>query len=284
MSKPRSRTAFAFDSPASSSLRLRGDVGDELGGVLGVGLERLRVERRDTLVLRVGVGERRVETGAAQHDEHAVLALVAEEHLGPVEMHAVLQLGDDGGRFVVGKATGAAVGDGPVGGERAQVAAGGDVARSQLEVEPGRAQCAAAQLEALGVVAEEAEVTGPRAGRDAGTDRLHEPGRPFGGELIEVRRRRFLELGAVLAVGVAAEPVHHDEQDLGVRGLDQRRDVHVDHGTARARRESTWSARGRARRRLSRRRSISDGSTRKLRKRSCSSASASPTLSSEPRS
>ena len=75
-------------------------------------------------------------------------------------------------------------------------------------------------------------MTGPRAGRDAGTDRLHEAGRPFGGELVEVRRGRFLELGAVLAIGVAAEPVHDDEQDLGVSSLDQLRDVHVVHGTA----------------------------------------------------
>ena len=70
-------------------------------------------------------------------------------------------------------------------------------------------------------------MSGSRAGRDAGTDRLHEPGRPFGSELIEVRRGRFLELGAMLAVGIAAEAVHDDEQDLGVRGLDQRRDVHA---------------------------------------------------------
>ena len=122
------------------ALRLRDDVGDELGGVLGVGLERLGIERRDALVLGVGVGERGIEAGPAQHDEQPVLALVAEEHLGPVEMHAVLQLGDHRGRFVVGKSPGAAVGDRPVGGERAQVAAGGDVARSQLEVEPGRAR------------------------------------------------------------------------------------------------------------------------------------------------
>jgi hypothetical protein len=70
-------------------------------------------------------------------------------------------------------------------------------------------------------------VSRSRAGCDTGTDRLHEPGRPFGSELIEVRRVRFLELGAVVAVGVAAEAVHDDEQDPGVRGLDQRRDVHA---------------------------------------------------------
>ncbi len=215
-----------------------------------------------------------------------MLALVAEENLGPVEMDTVLQLGDDGSGFVVGKAAGAAVGDRPVGGERAQVAAGGDVARSQLEVEPGRAQRAAAQLEALGVVAEEPEMAGPRTRRDAGPDRLHEPGRPFGGEPVEVRRGRLLELGAVLAVGVAAEAVHDDEQDLGVRGLDQRRDVHaitVPRPSSSTPGDYLVWPRPRSTMAL-RRRSISEGSTRKLRNRSCSSASASPTLSSEPRS
>ena len=37
----------------------------------------------------------------------------------------------------------------------------------------------------------------------------------------------LLELGAVVGVGVAAQPVHHDEEDLGVGRLDQRREVHA---------------------------------------------------------
>jgi hypothetical protein len=70
-------------------------------------------------------------------------------------------------------------------------------------------------------------MTRPRAGGDAGSDRLDEAGHALGREPVEVRRVGLLELGAVLAVGVAAEPVHDDEQDLRVRGLDQRRDVHA---------------------------------------------------------
>ena len=124
-------------------------------------------------------------------------------------------------------ATGAPVGDRAVGAEGGEVAAGGDVAGAELEVESGGGERAAAELELLGVVAEQPEVTGSRAGRDAGTDRLDEPGGALADELVEVRGGRFLELGAVLGVGVAAEAVHHDEQDLGVGGLDQRRQVHA---------------------------------------------------------
>ena len=60
-----------------------------------------------------------------------------------------------------------------------------------------------------------------------GTDGLEHPGGALAHELVEVRRGGFLELGAVFGVGVAAQPVHHDEQDLGVGGLDQRREVHA---------------------------------------------------------
>ena len=127
----------------------------------------------------------------------------------------------------IGDAPGAPVGERAVGAEGGEVAAGGDVAGAQLEVEAGGRQRAAPELELLGVVAEEPEVTGSRAGRDAGPDRLEHAGGAFAHELVEVRGGRFLELGAVVGVGVAAQPVHHDEQDLGVGRLDQRREVHA---------------------------------------------------------
>src|SRR5262249_58798993 len=118
------------------------------------------------------------------------------------------------------------VGDGAVAGERAEVAPSGDVARSQIEVEPGRAERTASELEALGVVAEQTEVPGAGPGRDAGADRFDETGDRFGREPVEIRRRGLLEFGAVLGVGIAAEAVHDDQQDLRVRGLDQSPDVH----------------------------------------------------------
>ena len=91
---------------------------------------------------------------------------------------------------------------------------------------PAADERAAPELELLGVVAEEPEVAGTRAGGDAGADRLEHAGGALAHQLVEVRRGRFLELGAVVGVGVAAQPVHHDEEDLGVGRLDQRREVH----------------------------------------------------------
>ena len=68
---------------------------------------------------------------------------------------------------------------------------------------------------------------GPRTGGDAGSDRLDETADAVARQRVEVRRDGLLELGAVLGVGVAAEAVHHDEQDLRVGRLHQRRQVHA---------------------------------------------------------
>ena len=162
-----------------------------------------------------------------------MLALVPEEHLDAGHGHAGLELVDHGQRLGVGDAPGAPVGERAVGAEGGEVAAGGDVAGAQLEVESRGRQRAASELELLGVVAEEPEVTGSRAGGDAGPDRLEHAGGALAHELVEVRGGRFLELGAVVGVGVAAQPVHHDEQDLGVGRLDQRRQVHDQNATCR---------------------------------------------------
>ena len=70
-------------------------------------------------------------------------------------------------------------------------------------------------------------MAGARPGRDAGPDGLDEAGAAVGGEPVEVGGDGLLELGAVLGVGVAAEAVHHDEEDLGVGGLDQFGQVHA---------------------------------------------------------
>ena len=217
---------MALGSSASTAPHLGVDLGEEVGGALGLGVERFRGERRDPGVLRVGVGEARVEARPAQHDEHAVLALVTEEHLDAGDRHAGLQLVDDDLRFGIGDAPGAAVGDGAVGVEGGEVAAGGDVAGAQLEVEAGGGERAAPELELLGVVAEQAEVAGARAGGDAGADRFDHARGALAHELVEVRGVRLFELGAVVGVGVPAQTVHHDEQDLRVGGLDQRREVH----------------------------------------------------------
>ena len=55
----------------------------------------------------------------------------------------------------------------------------------------------------------------------------HMPAVPSRTSWSRLRRDRFLELGAVVGVGVPAEAVHHHEEDLRVGGLDQRREVHA---------------------------------------------------------
>jgi len=71
---------------------LRVELGDQLGGALGFRIVGLRRARRHPGVLRIGVGEAGIEPGAAQHDEHAVLALVPEEHLDARNVHCPLEL------------------------------------------------------------------------------------------------------------------------------------------------------------------------------------------------
>ena len=160
-----------------------------------------------------------------------MLTLVPEEDLHARHAHRGLEPLDDGLRLGVGNAPGAPVGDRAVRRQCGEVAAGGDVAGFQLEVETGGRQRTASELELLGVVAEQAEVPGARPGRDAGADRLDEAGAAVGGEPVEVGGDGFLELGAVFGVGVTAEAVHHDEEDLGVGGLDQFGQVHASHAT-----------------------------------------------------
>ena len=174
-----------------------------------------------------------------------MLALVAEEHLDAGHRDSGLELVDDDLRFRIRDATGATVGERAVGAEGGEVAAGGDVADPELEVETGGGERAAPELELLGVVAEQAQVSGTRAWRDAGTDRLEHPRSAFADELVEVRRGRFFELGAVVGVGVATQTVHHDEEDLGVGGLDQRREVHARNATGRSSAADPWKGAGR---------------------------------------
>ena len=94
---------------------LRVELGDQVGGVLRLGRECRRRERRHAGLLRVGVAEPGIEPGAAQHDEQPVLALVPEEDLHARHVHRGLEPLDDGLRLGVGDAPGAPVGDRAVG-------------------------------------------------------------------------------------------------------------------------------------------------------------------------
>jgi hypothetical protein len=190
------------------------DPADELGGALGLGRAGDRVQRGHALALGVGVGQVAVQAWAAQHQQAAVLALRLEEELGPVELDLADQEVADAGRLLGGQPAGPAVGDGPVGGQGAEVDPGGHVAGLELEADAGRRQGAAADLVFQGVVAEQAEVAGPRAGGDAPGDRVVEPQRALAGQPVEVGGVGLGELRAPLGGPVAAEAVHHQQEGL----------------------------------------------------------------------
>src|SRR5262249_1489722 len=116
---------------------------------------------------------------------------------------------------VGGDAPGAAVRDPSGAVDRAEVAAGGDVARAKIELDAERFEHAASDLEAHGVVTEQAQVTGAAARRDAGPDVAKQAARGFRGERAEVRNARGLELGASrLGPGKAAKPVQREQHDF----------------------------------------------------------------------
>jgi hypothetical protein len=143
-----------------------------------------------------------------------VLALGLEEELDPVELDLADQELADGGGLLGGEAAGAAVGDGAVGVEGAEVDPGGHVAGLELEADAGRGQGAPADLVFQRVVAEQAEVAGAGPGGDAPGDRVVEPQGALAGQPVEVGGVGLGELGAPLGGPVAAEAVHHQQERL----------------------------------------------------------------------
>ncbi len=128
---------------------------------------------------------------------------------------------DDLQRLVVGQAPGPAVGDAALGVEGGQVAAGGDVAGSDLDLQAGRRQRPPAQLELDRVVAEEGHVGGPGSGRDAGADGVVEAQAAGRGQGVEVGGVGLLQLGAPVGGGEAGQAVEHHQHDFARRGLDE---------------------------------------------------------------
>ena len=113
----------------------------------------------------------------------------------------------------------APVGDAALRVDGAEVAARGDVARPQVELNAERLQHAAADLEANRIVAEEAEVPRPAARRDAGRDVAEQATGRLRGESGQVGHAGRLELRAPrFGAREAAEPVEREKDDLrGVR-------------------------------------------------------------------
>ena len=111
----------------------------------------------------------------------------------------------------------------------AEVAARGDVARLQVEVDAERLEHAAPDGVPLGVVAEEREVSGAAAGRHAVGDGHREAAEALLRQAVELRDVRLLQLRAPALVRQAAEAVDDEKQDLGVVGdgqLAQQFEIH----------------------------------------------------------
>ncbi len=179
-----------------------------------VGVARRRGLRWHPHALRVDVLDARVESVAAQDAQDPVLGDVLEEDLDTLQLDPLVEhRGQLAGRFV-GDATCTPVGDVAVVVERGQVAAGRDVAGSQVELDPRRRQDPATELVLLWVVAEQGEVAGAGPDGHPGHQRIQQPHRALRRQPVEVRRARLLQLGVELAVGVAAEAVEHEQQDL----------------------------------------------------------------------
>src|SRR2546429_325580 len=111
---------------------------------------------------------------------------------------------------------GAPVGDLPRAVDRAEVPARGDVAGAQVELDAERLEDAAPDLIVERIVAEEPEVAGPAARRDARRDVADEAAGGLGGEQGEIGQVSRLELRAS-SVGSRepAEALARDEGDLG---------------------------------------------------------------------
>ena len=188
-------------------------VRDESRGLPGRRVEGPGVERRYTGRLRIRVGDPRIQSswcsGAPEDDEDAVPLLVVE--LRTVDL--LVEPCHHSTRLLVGDPARASVDDVARGIEGAEVASRRHVARVQRHAEARGAERSSAQQEPDGVVAEQREMSGAGARRDPGPDRFEEPRHPFRRELIEVRRRRVLELGALALVRHPAQTVDDDEED-----------------------------------------------------------------------
>ena len=176
-------------------------------------------------LLGVGVGEKRAEPLAPEHDQHPVLGLVGDGDVDPRDGDARPKALDHLDRLVVGQAPGPAVGDAALGVEGGQVAAGGHVARTHLDLEAGGRERAPTELVLDGVVAEERHVGGTRTGGDAGAHRVVQTDAAGGGQGVEVGGVGLLQLGPPVGTGEAGEAVEHHQHDLAGRGLDERGQV-----------------------------------------------------------
>jgi len=194
---------------------------DQLGGFLRLGavrVVRLRLGDRQALAVRVGVAQRPGQIGPAKDDDKAVTLARRDDDLGVADLFDIRR---EFGATLLAKlgldAAGAAVGDQAVGVERAEVRPGGDVARLQFQAKAKRLNDASADLDFQRVVAEQPEVAGTAAGRDAVRGGDQPALRRVLGQGVEIGRDRRLERGLVIRGGSGdiAEAVHHQQSHFG---------------------------------------------------------------------
>src|SRR5206468_4261786 len=118
-----------------------------------------------------GVGQGTFQSPAPK-DDHEPMALAGpDDDLGAADFLDFL--GEQPAELLTGRgvdSAGAAVGDDAFGIECAEIGARGDIAGVQFQAEPERLDDAATDLKNEGIVAEQAQVSGPAARGDAGRD------------------------------------------------------------------------------------------------------------------
>ena len=121
---------------------------------------------------------------------------------------------DEGRGGLGGDAPRPPVDDVAVGVDGAEVAAGGDVALSEIDVDAKGLQDAAADEVLHGIVAEQAQVAGPAARSDAGEHGHGEAARALLRQAVQVGRVGGLQLRAAgFRVRQAAQAVRHEHDD-----------------------------------------------------------------------
>ncbi len=121
--------------------------------------------------MRVRVGQRPFQTVTPEKDHEPVAFARFDDDLGVADFfdflreHQAKVFADSGVN-----AAGPAVGDDAFGVKRAEVGAGGHVARAEVQAQPERLDDATAYLELERIIAEQGQVARPAAGRDAGRD------------------------------------------------------------------------------------------------------------------
>src|SRR5207244_1660943 len=140
----------------------------------GLPADRLRLRNRRALAVRIGVGQRAFESFAAKKNNETVAFARLDDHFRVTQLfdslrQQIAQLLADGG-FNTARA---AVGHNAFAVERAEVCPRRDVARFQVEPKSERFDDAASDLKLERIVAEQRQVAGTPAGRDAGRDGSH---------------------------------------------------------------------------------------------------------------